>query len=241
MIPAGYEVIEGIPVADIKPMPKHVLVRWLKKTETKGGVLLPQNRQRAGFMRGQVLAAGPGCDSQLVPGVMIEFNGMGDKEWLGVQDPADRDTVFFTRMENVVGLVQNFVVCKKGCDIPEIMRPGSVIGVDDPDDVATRSSLAMVGTWILVRPDEMPGRTGSGLIVPRHIRDGQLRQQKGLVGSVLSAGGLCDSCINGDRIAFDASHATQIHLGDHNDEVALLIDNDDVIGLEETAEEEVAA
>ncbi len=239
MIPAGYEIVEGLVVADIKPLPKHVLVRWLKKTETKGGVLIPQFRQRSGFMKGQILAVGPKCDPKLQPGVLIEFNGLSDKAWVGQQDPADRDTVFFTRVENVFALVKYdgmdhedaVAHVKDGKPPQSAVDIAGIMGVQ----VTGRPILDMVGSWLLVRPDEMPERTASGLAIPKHIRDRQRRQQKGLLGEVLSAGGDVDSCEKGDRVAFDATHATPIHLGDHNDEVALVIDRDDVIGLEEPA------
>lgn len=193
-----YAVVEGVEIAKLQPLPKHVLIRWLKKEETKGGILLPQTRQRSGFMKGIVLAIGPKCDPALEVGQTVEFNGLGDKEWLGVQDPADRDTVFFTRVENVYGIINR--------------GPG-----DKP-------VLDMVGTWLLVRPDEMP-KEKSGLVMVQQAREREMRQRAGLIGTVVSAGGHTAQKA-GDRIAFDATGATRIHLGDHNDEVVLVIDGD---------------
>jgi co-chaperonin GroES (HSP10) len=226
LIPAGYEVIEGVDMATFLPRPMHVVIRWLKKTETKGGVILPQNRQRAHFMKGQLLAVGPQCDPKLQPGLLVEFNGISDKEFLGVQDPVDRDTVFVTRVENVFGLVDRAPEAEGWKGDAELAQ--AVVGAIP--------RLDMVGDWLLVRPEAQPDRTAFGLTIPGQARARAQRQQQGLVGKVLSAGGFVDTCRAGDRIAFDATHATQVHLGDHNAEVVLVIDNDAVLGIDEPIE-----
>jgi co-chaperonin GroES (HSP10) len=100
-----YAQVEGVFIASLVPMPHHVLVRWLKRTETKGGVLIPQNRQRKSFMKGQILRVGDGCDLGLREGALIQFDSLAEKEWLGVQDPADRDPVFFMREEDIHGVL----------------------------------------------------------------------------------------------------------------------------------------
>lgn len=100
-----YSVVEGIDLSQLKPMPKHLLVRWLGKTETKGGVILPQNRQRVGLMKGVLLKVGSGCDARLSEGLTVEFDGLCEKEFLGAQIPGDRDPVFFMREEDLIGIV----------------------------------------------------------------------------------------------------------------------------------------
>lgn len=199
-----YSVVEGVNISKLKPLPKHVLVRWLKKEQTKGGIILPQNRQRAGFMKGILLAVGPKCDDRLKVGQTIEFNGLATKEWLGVQDPADRDTVFFTRFENIYAIV------------------------DEQD----AKKLDFVWTWILVKPDAVPDEL-RGLLVPDSAKKAQMRQQAGLTGTVVSAGGMQDACVEGDRILFNATGATELKLGDHNGETHLVIDDEDVLGFDE--------
>lgn len=49
-----YSVIDGVVIKDVKLLPGHVMVRWLHKEETKGKIILPQNRQRAQIGRAHV-------------------------------------------------------------------------------------------------------------------------------------------------------------------------------------------
>jgi co-chaperonin GroES (HSP10) len=100
----GYEVVEGISVKDLLPMPHHLLLRWLDRKETKGGVLMPENRQRKGIMKGVILAKGYDCDTRLQIGDTVQFHGLCDKEFVGPQCPGDRDPVFFMREEDVIGV-----------------------------------------------------------------------------------------------------------------------------------------
>lgn len=100
-----YSIVEGFKISELRPRPKHILVRWYSKKETKGGVLLPEYRHRAGILRGQVLAVGPECDKRLTVGCVVQFGGLVEKEFLGPQIPGDRDPVFFMREESVVGLL----------------------------------------------------------------------------------------------------------------------------------------
>lgn len=210
-----YKVVEGVEIDRLKPLPRHVLVRWFRKPETKAGILIPQNRQRAGFMKGQLLAVGSDCDPALKAGMLIEFNGLGDKLFVGVQDPDDRDTVFGTRYENVYGIV----------------------GSHDGDS----STLDMVGSWILVTPDVIPEKRESGLLLPGQARETELRHRRGLTGIVDSAGGMQSACVAGDHIVFNAANATRIRIGDHNDAIKLVISGDDedgdVLGFVENGEE----
>ncbi len=197
-----YEVVDGFKTEEIKPLPKHVLLRWFKKTETKGGIAIPQYRQRAGFMKGQILAVGEDCDSRLKPGVFVEFNGLGLKEWVGEQDPEHRDTVFVTRVENLYA-----IIVESDCGSPLVQA---------------------IGYWVFVRPDEPPKEKG-GLVIPESARAGRQRREQGLIGTIVSCG-FETEFIRNQRVAFNATGATAIHLGDHNDEVVLIVDADDIEG-----------
>src|ERR1051326_4531732 len=101
-----YAQVEGVFIASLVLRPHHVLVRWLKRTETKGGVLIPQNRQRKMYMKGTILSVGPNCDPALKPGLNVQFDSLSEKEPWGPWDPADRDPVFFMREEDIHGLLQ---------------------------------------------------------------------------------------------------------------------------------------
>lgn len=100
-----YQVIEGVDIGTLSLRPHHVLVRWLKKEETKGGILLPQNRQRKSYMVGIVLKAGPESANKVIPGAKIQFNSLCDKEFMGAQDPADRDSVFVMVDDEIHGII----------------------------------------------------------------------------------------------------------------------------------------
>lgn len=160
----NYEVIEGYEVDKIKPFPKHVLLRWCHKEETKSGVLIPQNRQRANLMRGQVLAVGPDCDPLLQKGKYVEFNGLSEKEWLGPQDPADRDTVFFIREEELMGVLDggfmalgDWVLIKpnekpresNGILIPQEKDPRKRFGTGIVKDVGPQGDPELIGCNVL--------------------------------------------------------------------------------------------
>lgn len=101
-----YRVVEGIDMAKVRPMKHHIIVRWLASKETKGGLILPQNRQRKNRMNGVILAVGPKCEPEIVEafenGYRIVFDALSEKEWIGSQDPSDRDTVFIMREEDVL-------------------------------------------------------------------------------------------------------------------------------------------
>lgn len=99
-----YAVIAGVDLSKLKPRPHHILVRWLDRKVTKGGILMPQNRQRAGIMKGVLLLVGPHCDYRLQVGKTIQFGGLCEKEFLGGETPGDRDPVFFMREEDVLGV-----------------------------------------------------------------------------------------------------------------------------------------
>ena len=140
-----YKVIEGIEIAKLKMLPKHVLVRWLKKEESKGGVLMPQNRQRKGYMKGQILSVGPDCSLHLEVGQTIQFESLADKEFLGVQDPADRDSVFAMRQEDIHGIL-------------EVEANGF-------------TSFFPLNDYLVLKPDHGPREVG-GIAVPEHLRKG---------------------------------------------------------------------
>src|SRR3990167_5206282 len=99
-------VIEGVDVNRLKPMPKHIVVEWDGRPETKGGVIIPETRHRASYMLGWVLAAGLDCDESLTVGTRIMFDGLCDKEFIGPECPGDRPPVFFMRAEYVLGVVE---------------------------------------------------------------------------------------------------------------------------------------
>jgi len=103
--PVEREVVEGFGVDDIKPLPHHILIRWPGKQETKGGILLPEDRERAGRMNGVILAIGPECDKRLAVGQSVQFSMHAEKEFLGPQSPGDRDPVFFMREEDLIGIL----------------------------------------------------------------------------------------------------------------------------------------
>ncbi len=99
-----YDIIDGVELAKLKLMPRHLLVRWGDRKETKHGIIMPQNRLRAGIMKGTILAVGPECDARIVKGDIIQFIALCEKEFLGGETPGDRDPVFFMRDENVIGI-----------------------------------------------------------------------------------------------------------------------------------------
>lgn len=196
-----YEIIDGIKIQDVRPRRRHLLIRWFRKTKTKGGILIPEYRHRANFMKGEILAVGEGCEAGLRPGVIVEFNGLGEKEWLGVQNPADRDTVFFTREENIFCIVSG----QNG-----------------------KTSVQAVGDWVFIKPD--PGANErNGLLIPEPARDRQRRRESGLLGTIIS-GWVGPGFKQGQRVVFNATAAIPIRLGDHNADIVLIIDADDVEG-----------
>lgn len=206
-IPEAYKVIEGFPLEGIRPLPKHVLVRWMSKKETKAGVLIPQNRERAHLMRGQVLAVGPECDQKLEPGQEIAFDGLTEKEWLGPQSPPDRDTCFFFRVENVYAVVRR--VYGKA---PE---------------------MDMVGSWILVRPDPSAGEK-SGLMLA-NLDGGERKRTRGAwTGEALSVGSEAGSCVKGDMVVYETRFAKDFQVGDFDGEICVVVTDEDVVGIKET-------
>lgn len=200
---ATYDVIEGYSVGRIKLLPRHVLIRWFSKTETKAGIVIPQTRERAHFMKGQLLSVGPDCGQLLKAGQLVEFNGLGQKEWLGSQSRADRDTVFFTRWENIY----------------------AIIHYDQGDTLR----LEMCGEWVLVKPDEYPREKGN-LLIPDQVRESAQRRRSGLTGVVRGCGADVETCIDDDHVIFDATGATQLRLGDHNGELCLIVRGEDILG-----------
>lgn len=136
-------VVEGVDLSRLHPRPKHILVRWRKRVETKGGVLMPENRQRAGIMSGEVVLVGPNCHEAVLPGVEVQFDGLCEKEFLGPQVPGDRDPMFFMRVEDVFGVINRgervsiqpingFVLVEP--DRPEVEKAGVLI-VSKRDEV----------------------------------------------------------------------------------------------------------
>lgn len=157
----SYDVIDGVEIETLKLMPQHLLIRWGDRKETKGGIIMPQNRQRAGIMKGTLLKIGADCDPRFEVGQTVQFIGLCEKEFLGGETPGDRDPVFFMREENVVGIhrgpgdleiVNEFLFIEQDQEAEEkagikivnreqktIMRSGVVIRADNnlpPEDVA---------------------------------------------------------------------------------------------------------
>lgn len=187
-----YQVVEGVDMRTFKPRPHHVVIRWLHKEESKGGILIPQYRQRKLFMKGQVLVSGPECNPRLKWGAVVMFNALGtqenvcEKEFFGVQDPNDRDSVF---------------VCE---DI-------HVLGTLNED--ATKCD--MLDNWILVLPDEGPEEK-SGLLVPDAMRNRERVYKGGWTGLVVSIGDYVDkgTCMVGDHIVYETLGAVSVFLND---------------------------
>jgi co-chaperonin GroES (HSP10) len=141
-----YQEIEGVDLSTLKPLPHHLLVRWPGKKETPGGVLLPQNRERLGLMKGQVLLVGPECDPRIKPGDSIQFSmALCEKEFLGSQTPKDRDPVFFMREEAVLGITSA--------------------------DGDRHVNIEPVNGCVLVKPDRKPEEMGGIAVVDRDAKD----------------------------------------------------------------------
>ncbi len=95
-----YKIIDGVEIEKFRAMPHHIVVRWLGKPETNGGILIPENRQRKMYMNGLVLKSAASKEDIKV-GDRIVFDSMCDKEFLGPECPGDRDPVFMMREEDV--------------------------------------------------------------------------------------------------------------------------------------------
>ena len=195
-----YSVIEGVEIAKVKLLPGHVMVRWLHKEETKGNIILPQNRQRAHFMKGEVLCLAPDC-APLVKGQHIEFDGLCEKVFIGSQQPNDRDVVFVMRIERIYGTVRY-----------EDGKP----------------TLDMIRDHILLRPDPHPTEL-AGLIVTESTGENMRRRARAWVGEVIRTGERVESCQPGDRIAYATSYAAPLKMGDHNAETCIIIQDMDVL------------
>lgn len=189
-----YRVVEGIELAKLHLLPHHVCLRWLHKEESKGGVLLPQNRWRARFTKGQVLAVGPGVNPRLKWGALVMFNALGsqenpcEKEFLGVQDPPDRDTVFICEDIHMLGTLTY--------DTPE----------SDP-------RVEMLDNWVLVEPDDGADEK-RGLAVPDAYRNQERVVKSSWTGRVKGVGEYVDTCKAGDWIAYETLGAVSIMLED---------------------------
>lgn len=136
-------VIEGVDLSRLNPMPHHLVIRWEGKKETKGGILIPQDRERLGLMNGEVLLVGQECDPRLKPGQLVQFSmATCEKEFLGSQTPGDRDPVFFCREEELIGILQR-------------------------DLKTSKSSIELLNNCLLVRPELKPEERGGLLTVDR--------------------------------------------------------------------------
>lgn len=202
-----YRFIEGVEIAKAKMLRGRLMVRWLHKEETKGGVILPQNRQRAHFGKGQVLAIGDDC-KPLMPGQFIQFDAQCEKTWIGEQNPAGRDTVFVMDIERVYGTISR--------------------------DAGDNPVMDMIRDHILLRPDPHPSEV-RGFIVTETIQENERRRAQGWQGTVLRTGEKVDSCVPGDRIAYETSYAAPLKMGDHNAETCIIIQDRDVVGILEVA------
>lgn len=189
-----YSVIEGVPIGNLRPMPHHILVRWPGKNETKGGILIPQDRERLGRMNGEVLAVGPDCDDRLHPGKLVQFSGVCEKEFLGSQSPNGRDPVFFMREEDLFGILYKD---HKGFDV----------------------TMELLNGFVLTRPERKPFEI-SGVIVP----DRDAKDSFGVWGEVLQIDRKAKTEFNvGDSVLYPRNIAEEIRVGDYSSEVLHLV------------------
>jgi len=191
----SYDLVEDVNLSTFKPMPHHLVVRWLKKVESKGGVLYPENRQRKNYMKGEILVSGECDNTDLKEGVTIQFESLCDKQFLGVQDPADRDPVFIMREEDVHGVL-----------IPSF----------------TNNKMQMIfepmNEYVLLKPDEGKKEFGK-LIVPESIGKAG---EKVWSGVVISVGPKVKSepkyrdlgVLPAHRVAYDAFTASEVILNE---------------------------
>lgn len=97
-----YKVIENVDMEKFRPMPHHIVVRWLRRLETKGGVLIPEIRERANYCNGIVLKGSDCTFGDIKKDDLICFDSLAEKEFIGGQQPSDRDPVFIMREEDVM-------------------------------------------------------------------------------------------------------------------------------------------
>lgn len=97
-----YQIIENVDMEKFQPMPHHIVVRWLNRTETKGGVIIPEIRERSNYCNGIVLKVSERTNGDVKQGDLVCFDSLADKEFIGGQKPSDRDPVFIMREEDVL-------------------------------------------------------------------------------------------------------------------------------------------
>ncbi len=146
MVHDPYEVVEGIRLADMTPLPHHLLIRWNHKEETKGGVLYTHDRQRLNYMRGVVLRQGF-CDGRWFEGETVLFDGLCDKSFLGPQVPGERDTVFFMREEDLFAIILT-------------------------KESGGSGGLKMVNRRLMIKPDLVNDHGGIALVNTEQKKDG---------------------------------------------------------------------
>ncbi len=180
---------------DFRPRDHHLLVRWLCRTETKGGILMPENRVRAGIMKGVILGMGHGCDPRLEVGQTIHFGSYTEKEFVGPECPGDRDPVFFMR--------------------DEWANNGGVIGIREEG-----GRLQIVNGLVLIRPDKNEDVTAGGIARPTtEVTPWDAQLPGGVVANMdVDLAGTADFGI-GDRVFYRRNTADELKLGDFEGEL----------------------
>ena len=180
-----YSIVEGVQLALLTPMPHHILVRWPGKKETKGGIIVPENRERLGLMNGDILLVGTDCDERLQPGRTIQFSMLCEKEFMGPQCPGDRDPVFFMRDEDVFGIVT------KGPD-------------------GRNASLDLINGCVLTKPEIKPSEIAGLITVDRDAKT-----SFSVWGEVLQVDTASETGFNvGEEILYPRNMAEELRLGD---------------------------
>lgn len=210
-----YQEVDGLDLTDpqkFQPMPKHVLLRWLQKEVSKGGVIIPQTRWRKNFAKAVVLAVGPDTNPRLERGALVSFNINCEKQWLGDQVRRDLlDTMFFCEDANVLGTVE----------YPE----------DNSDP-----QIHALDKWILVEADPSPENLAPGIAVSQAHKDRPRILSKAWPGTVLSVGELAGSCVPGDRILYETYGSLSLMAGDQQGKSVVAIMDEFVLGYIESEE-----
>lgn len=188
-----YTIVSGLNLTFFKPMPKHLVVRWLGRKETKHGILMPQTRERCGVMSGIILAMGKDCDVALEVGQKIQFGSFTEKEFIGPECPADRDPVFFMAEMDVIGYIQL-----------------------EPLTYLHGGTLMPINKNLFVKPDlEVAEKSGLTMI----NRDQKQIMRSGVVMRYDDIGLLDEDVKTGDRVFYHSATAEEVKLGDFTAEL----------------------
>ena len=190
LVDKEYKVIEGIDLSALSPRPHHILIRWHGRSETKGGIIIPQDRERMGRMNGEVLLVGPKCDPRIKPGSIVQFSQFSEKEFLGPQSPDGRDPVFFMLEENVFGI---------------LTRTGD----------GFTPTIEMLNGCVLTRPELQPKEKGGLIVVDR-----EATQSFSIWAEVVAVDKEANVEFNvGDSVLYPQNMAEDFRLGDFTSEV----------------------